>query len=110
MKDAKGHGSEPRNGYFAKPLSSGKIAVFRKGTGTMVTKFTNMASAEHHIGRQNAEDHENRVGKVNDYLAERKARPPQVPEVSSQLNLFGSGEAHVSAIASAHGVSTSHLK
>lgn len=111
MKDAKGHGSNPRNGYFSRLHSSGKVAVYRKSTGTMVTKFANEASAVNHIARQNAEDHQQRVSNAMSYLAERSQRPaPSPPQASAQLNLFGSGADHVEHIATSHGINTKHLK
>lgn len=77
--------------YITKQVGT-KVAVLRVDRfypyGRLVTKCRSQAQAEDLIARQTAEDAENRMTRVRDYLAERAARPAPTPKVDDQMTLL----------------------
>lgn len=51
-------------------------------------KLKSLAGAEMTIERQVAEDAEWRLRRINEYLAERRARPAPAAEASNQIEMF----------------------
>lgn len=77
--------------FTTKPAGT-KVAVYRHSVhyprGVYVHKFSNQEYADFWIARQVSEDQGNRLAKITDYLAERKARPAIIAEPSAQLSMF----------------------